>query len=48
MKYGFSLVPTILWVYFVVISPKQLVIEIRIFNISVRYSQANDYHFLPI
>lgn len=48
MKYGFSLVPTIYWVYLVVISPKQLVIEIRIFKIAVRYSQANGYLFLPI
>lgn len=48
MKYGFGLVPTIYWVYLVVISPKQLVIEIRIFKIAVCYSQANGYLFLPI
>lgn len=41
MKYGFSLVPTIRRVYLVVISLKQLVIEIRIPKITVRYSQAN-------
>lgn len=41
MKYGFSLIPTIYWVYLVVIPPKQLVIEIRIFKITVRCSQAD-------
>lgn len=41
MKYGFSLVPTIYRVYLVVISLKQLVIEIGIFKITVRCSQAD-------
>lgn len=48
MKYGFSLVPTIYRLYLVVISPKQLVIEIRIFKIAVHSSQASSYLFLPI
>lgn len=48
MKYDFSLVPTIYWVYLVDISPKQLVIEIRIFKITVRNSQASGYLFLCI